>query len=323
MTTQIKHTEERPLVAIHCMVYNHAPFLRECFEGFVMQKTTFPFIAIVHDDASTDESADILREYEVKYPHIFKPIYQTVNQHSIPGVSVVQTINKAIQETGAKYIAMCEGDDYWTDPLKLQRQVDFLERNPKYSMSTENGLVIYKDGSSWNFSEKETREISMEELLYQRQFPTASVLMRTELLCDVYKIEGPKFDTFIWTYMSQKGKIHYQNIVSSVYRRVDGVTERDKVKWAYMVELFNKNLYEKLNIPSYIIKQRNKVQVLDFYYGYKVAKEQKNIKVAYELFLKCLHYDAFYLLKYICINSRPYQQMVRLFSFQSFLIKSF
>ena len=299
------------LVAIKCLVYNHEPYLRDCLEGFVMQQTNFPFVAIVHDDASTDGSAAIIREYEKKFPNIIKPIYETENQYSKRDGSLGRIMNTAIDATGAKYVAMCEGDDYWTDPLKLQRQVDFMEANPEYSMSTENGLVIYKDGYSWNFSEKETRDVSMEELLYQRQFPTASVLMRTELLRDVYKIEGPKFDTFIWTYMSQKGKIYYQNIVSSVYRRVDGVTERDKVKWAYMVELFNKNLYEKLNIPSYIIKKRNKVQVLDCYYGYKAAKEQKEYKVAYDLFLKCLHYDAFFFLKYLCINSKFYIQIVK------------
>ena len=70
----------KPLVAIHCFVYNHEPYLRDCFEGFVMQQTNFPFVAIVHDDASTDGSAAIIREYEEKYPHIFKPIYETENQ---------------------------------------------------------------------------------------------------------------------------------------------------------------------------------------------------------------------------------------------------
>ena len=136
--------QNKPLVAIHCMVYNHAPYLRDCFEGFVMQQTNFPFVAIVHDDASTDNSADIIREYETRYPHIFKPIYQTENQHSKSGVSVVRLINEAIQKTGAKYIAMCEGDDYWTDPLKLQKQVDFMEANPEYSSKRED-IELYSN----------------------------------------------------------------------------------------------------------------------------------------------------------------------------------
>lgn len=119
--------ENKVLVAIHCLVYNHEPYLRDCFEGFVMQKTNFQFVAIVHDDASTDGSAAIIREYEEKYPNIFKPIYETENQYSKNDGSLERVMNAAIDATGAKYIAMCEGDDYWTDPLKLQRQVDILE----------------------------------------------------------------------------------------------------------------------------------------------------------------------------------------------------
>lgn len=132
----------KPLVAIHCFVYNHEPYLRDCFEGFVMQQTNFPFVAIVHDDASTDDSAAIIREYEEKYPHFFKPIYEIENQYSKRDGSLDRIMNEAINATGAKYVAMCEGDDYWTDPLKLQKQVDFMEANPEYSI-TSHRYTIY------------------------------------------------------------------------------------------------------------------------------------------------------------------------------------
>ncbi len=123
----------KPLVAIHCLVYNHEPYLRDCFEGFVMQKTNFPFVAIVHDDASTDGSAEIIREYERKYPHIFKPIYEKENLYSTGGFNAINKVMfDAIEENTAKYIAFCEGDDYWTDPQKLQKQVDFMETNEEY-----------------------------------------------------------------------------------------------------------------------------------------------------------------------------------------------
>ena len=123
--------EEPILVAIHCLVYNHEPYLRDCFEGFVMQKTNFRFVAIVHEDCSTDNSAAIIREYEAKYPDIFRPIYETENQYSKPDGSLGRIMNAAIDATGAKYIAMCEGDDYWTDPYKLQKQVDYMEAHPE------------------------------------------------------------------------------------------------------------------------------------------------------------------------------------------------
>ena len=131
---------QEPVVSICCLVYNHEPFLRECFEGFVMQKTTFPIEILVHDDASTDHSADIIREYTAKYPDLFKPIYQTENQYS-KGVKVSATFQ--FPRAKGKYIALCEGDDYWTDPYKLQKQVDFLESHPEYVMCSHR-YKIYK-----------------------------------------------------------------------------------------------------------------------------------------------------------------------------------
>lgn len=137
------------IVAIKCLVYNHEPYLRDCLEGFVMQQTNFPFVAIVHDDASTDSSAAIIREYEEKYPNIIKPIYETENQYSKRDGSVGRIMDEAIDATGAKYVAMCEGDDYWTDSLKLQKQVDFMEANPEcglcytdYSKCNSGGELI-------------------------------------------------------------------------------------------------------------------------------------------------------------------------------------
>ena len=121
-----------PLVSIRCLVYNHEPYLRQCLDGFVMQQTTFPFEAIVHDDASTDGSAAILREYAEKYPDIIKPIYETENQW---GKGTISKSMDAAMHPNSKYIASCEGDDYWTDPNKLQIQVDFLENHPDFSLT--------------------------------------------------------------------------------------------------------------------------------------------------------------------------------------------
>ena len=115
-----------PLVSIRCLVYNHEPYLRQCLDGFVMQKTTFPFEAIVHDDASTDGSAAIIREYAEKYPDIIKPIYETENQYSKHDGSLARIMDAAMHRN-SKYVALCEGDDYWIDPNKLQMQVDVME----------------------------------------------------------------------------------------------------------------------------------------------------------------------------------------------------
>ena len=124
-------SKEELMVTIRCLVYNHEPYIRQCLEGFVMQKTNFRFEAIVHDDASTDGTAAIIKEYAEKYPDIIKPIFETENQYSKRDGSIKRIMNA---HTHGKYIAYCEGDDYWTDPYKLQKQVDFLETHPEYGL---------------------------------------------------------------------------------------------------------------------------------------------------------------------------------------------
>ena len=179
----MKTNEEPILVAIHCLVYNHEPYLRDCFDGFVMQKTNFRFVAVVHDDCSTDHSADIIREYEAKYPDIFRPIYETENQYSKRDGSLRRIMNEAIDATGAKYIAMCEGDDYWTDPYKLQKQVDFMETHPEYSMCFHKVEVVSNIEEDLNlYGHLEEREYSAEEIYIKWTVPTCSVMYRANIL---------------------------------------------------------------------------------------------------------------------------------------------
>jgi glycosyltransferase involved in cell wall biosynthesis len=120
------------VVSVQCLVYNHAPYLRQCLDGIVMQRTDFYFEAIVHDDASTDGSTEIINDYANRYPDIIKPIVEKENQYSKGKESKAQSlINSRLI---GKYIAFCEGDDYWTDPCKLQKQVNYLESHPSCGM---------------------------------------------------------------------------------------------------------------------------------------------------------------------------------------------
>ncbi len=121
----------KPVVSIICLAYNHEKYIREALDGFVMQKTDFPFEIVMHDDASTDDTAAIIREYEARFPGLFKPIYQTENQYTQEKGRVTKIVFNAAK---GKYIALCEGDDYWTDPLKLQKQVDFMEKHSHISL---------------------------------------------------------------------------------------------------------------------------------------------------------------------------------------------
>lgn len=128
----MKRQEQQILVSVSTIVYNHERFLRQCIEGVLNQQTNFAFEYLIHDDCSTDGSADIIREYAAKYLDVIKPVFETENQYSKGGPwgSAVWNYPRA----KGKYIALCEGDDYWTDPLKLQKQVDFLESHLEYSV---------------------------------------------------------------------------------------------------------------------------------------------------------------------------------------------
>ena len=222
-----------PLVSIRCLVYNHEPYLRQCLDGFVMQKTNFPFEAIVHDDASTDGSAAIIREYAEKYPDIIKPIYETENQYSKHDGSLARAMDAAMHPA-SKYVALCEGDDYWTDPEKLQIQVDFLERHPDYSMCFHRAnTVIHESGEEMHRKPGDTfrsignRDYESTELFSVWTIPTASMVYRKE--CQYYPLKRRYRYLFgdIVRVLScaEMGKVRGIDRMMSVYRVQDkGIT---------------------------------------------------------------------------------------------------
>lgn len=214
--------QEEPLVSICCLAYNHEPYIRECLEGFMMQKTDFSFEVLIHDDASTDNTADIIREYEAKYPDIIKPIYQTENQYS-KRVGVTRTFQ--FPRAKGKYIAMCEGDDYWIDPLKLQKQVDFLEEHDDFSMCIHNAYIVdNRTKEKKLFNEKEIKSIIYPRDVILRPWfsPTASFLFRTEKFPFSVFWKGVSGDMQILLINSTLGKIYYSNEVMSVYNLFSG-----------------------------------------------------------------------------------------------------
>jgi glycosyltransferase involved in cell wall biosynthesis len=128
-----------PKVSICCITYNHEKYIRDAIEGFLSQKTTFPIEVIIHDDASTDGTTNIIKEYADKYPNLIVPILQSENQLS-KGLRPSPTY--VWPRARGKYIALCEGDDFWTDPLKLQKQVDFLEAHEDCSWCFHASTVV-------------------------------------------------------------------------------------------------------------------------------------------------------------------------------------
>lgn len=136
--------EENIEVSIVCNAYNHEKYIQKTLESFLEQKTDFKYEILVHDDASIDNTATIIKQYEKMYPEIVKPIYQTENQYS-KGINVTTTYQHP--RAKGKYIAFCEGDDFWTDELKLQRQYDLMEKHPEVNMSAHAAAAIseYKE----------------------------------------------------------------------------------------------------------------------------------------------------------------------------------
>jgi len=116
----------KPLVSVCMITYNHENFIKDAIEGILMQKTSFPIELIIGEDCSTDNTRKIVKDYEEKYPEII------FAQYSEKNLGMINNFLNVLQAARGKYIALCEGDDYWTDPLKLQKQVDFLEANPEY-----------------------------------------------------------------------------------------------------------------------------------------------------------------------------------------------
>lgn len=218
----MKHLDNQIIVSIKCLVYNHAPYIRQCLDGFVMQKTNFRFEAIVHDDASTDGTQDIIREYEKKYPDIIKPIYEVENQYRKGTLRAI--MDNAVSES-SKYIAICEGDDYWTDPYKLQKQVDFLEGHSEYTMTCHRVKCFSESDQKFireDYCYEKSQDIRVKDIIYRTGLfiPTCSIIYRKEV-----KDNYPDYCTkcLVGDYPLQimcamKGKTYYFNDLMGIYR---------------------------------------------------------------------------------------------------------
>ena len=220
----------RPLVSICCLTFNHEKYINECLNGFIIQKTNFPFEVLIHDDASTDNTANIIRKYESDYPEIIKPIYQSVNQYS-KGIRVNTVFN--FSRARGKYIALCEGDDYWFDPYKLQKQVDFLEANPEYGLIHSEFDTYYQETGFFlkNTHQKLNVNIQNEcSLKYWNLFGKSLATIKTLTVCFRKEYLEKYFELPISTWIigdfplffliAQQAKIGYLSESTAVYRTV-------------------------------------------------------------------------------------------------------
>ncbi|MCD8370686.1 MAG: glycosyltransferase [Clostridiales bacterium] len=214
--------EKTILVSICCIAYNQAEYIRDALEGFVTQRTNFAYEVLIHDDASTDGTAEIIKEYARRYPEQIFPILQTENQYSKGMTNISGTFN--FPRARGRYIAMCEGDDYWTDADKLQKQVDFLEAHPHCSLCFHSAKVEVQGRA---FTERMmrpyrgSRRVRQEEIIDKTSgYPTASLMFRrkmVEQLPDFY-VQAPIADIPLQLLAAERGWAYYMDEPMCVYR---------------------------------------------------------------------------------------------------------
>lgn len=216
---------KKVLVSIWCITYNHEQYIREALDSFLMQKANFNYEIVVHDDASADRTPEIIREYEKKNPGLVYGIYQTENQTSKHGADRKWIWYIQAEHCNGKYIAFCEGDDYWLDIHKLQIQIDYMEHHPECVLTAHDAVLVNlaKGEAKAMHPYEDDSDISADEIIMQRHWilPTASMIFRKEALGeDFYKyFLGAGLGDFpLQLWMMTRGKIHYFSRIMSVYR---------------------------------------------------------------------------------------------------------
>lgn len=292
------------MVSICCLAYNHEKYIRKTLEGFVNQITDFDCEILIHDDCSTDNTVEIIKEYERNYPKIIKPIYQKENQYS-KGIAVSNIFQ--FPRAKGKYIAMCEGDDYWCDKYKLQKQLDALENNPNCSICTHIVQHIDEAGKTVNYNQPNSSlNLLLNEGVILSSEIFKSILKKTiipfQTSCYFFKREYiiKYLNTFskeldflnfgdvplIW-YLFIQGDCYYINRTMSCYRENSiGSWSRSHAKIDNLIkhyeqlviffEIFNKftdNKYDSLIV--FLIEKYN-YKILELNKEYRSMINKKN-----------------------------------------------
>lgn len=205
----------RPKVSIVTISYNQEKYIQEALESFVTQETDFAFEVIVADDGSTDKTQEIITSYAARYPDIFRPILRDKN------IGIHKNISDALSRARGEYIALCEGDDYWTDTTKLQRQADFLDKHPSYSLCFHPVRVFFQNKEEEDSIYPEQGHgyrFTIEELLRWNFIQTNSVMYRKRDYKNLPQDVLP-LDWYLHLYHAQYGKIGYIDRVMGAYRR--------------------------------------------------------------------------------------------------------
>jgi len=266
---------KNPLVSVKTIAFNQIDYIENCIEGVLMQKTDFVFEYIISDDGSKDGTREFIEKYAEKYPQIIRNISPSRNLGAVDnGIRV----RKACR---GKYQASCEGDDYWTDPHKLQKQIDFLETNPKFGLVHSNGYLHYIKGnrrSIFNDSIKENEYLSLNNsnvleqiLLGEYNILTCSVCLRGEFLKDIdfSEIKNLKSgDTALWLEYASRANVYYMNepmVVHNILTESASKSKNHKKLLAFSKSGFEMEKYyiKKFSLEESVLKKvairRNKI----------------------------------------------------------------
>ncbi|MDB3941732.1 glycosyltransferase [Verrucomicrobiales bacterium] len=247
-----------PVVSILCLTYNHEKFIRDCLDGFLMQETVFPVEILVHDDASTDATREIIRDYERRYARLFRNVLQNQNQFSLNN----NPVDILTPMARGRYIARCEGDDFWTDPHKLQIQVDFLEGHPDYVVSGHGSYSADETGlplPGFRIKRKNQQDCEREDLILNKRW----LALRSLVYRNVISSPPPEksmvenSDNFLLSLLGQygKGKFHAE-IKPACYRIHSGgiwsmKSDRDKNAMRMNTFYWMFRYYHRINEPTY------------------------------------------------------------------------
>jgi len=260
---------DKPAVSICCTTYNHELYIAEAIEGFLMQETDFPFEILIRDDCSTDKTALIVKEYANKYPALIKPVYEKENTFS-RGVKPMYQLYKIAK---GEYIALCEGDDYWVDPLKLQIQVGFLEKNQDYIVTYTALEAFNENGIVKNYEAGVTYDLDSIELKKARPINTLTACFRNVLKEFPPEVGCAKAgDLFLWSLLGHYGKGKFlENIKPSRYRmHGQGIfSQKTRKEQLTIIYITYFALY------SYYIRKNN-IELSDFFYRESLINSVKS-----------------------------------------------
>jgi len=296
ITEQVWPKDTLPLVATGTLTYNHEPYIRECIEGILMQKTTFPVKIVIFEDCSTDNTDKILKEYGKKYPNLFRVFYMPENTFRKP---IRRILKQPFMEELAKaeYIALCEGDDYWTDPLKLQKQVDFLEGNQKYVMSYGNALI--EDLTNTYHKKKyyinsfESKSISKEKV-FGLGVPTCTMVFRAGIQIPSEFSNVISGDQFLRLFLSKKGLFYYNGEIFGAHRKHPKGISRSTDKYDWHINTAE-NLKKFLSYADPSQKKHiNKKIVSSLIYAFFSSRIKKDNRKSFSLLPKIFLNRHFY-----------------------------